>query len=358
MPQDAGIANAAPRARPRAAAAFPLLIADGDIPTTQLIARVLREAHGGVETRYPETLFGADVERAHVAFSRFCVPTHGWLPRYLAARGIGYTYFLDDNFWALTADVDPHLSTFFSHPETIATLDVFIRGARAAVVMSRRLGEVIRDRLPGTPIEYLNPPFDTDKANALLQAIPNTPRDDGVVRIGYPTSRRPSVAALLDPVVRHLAQRYAGRIAFEFVGWMPDALADVPGVTLLPHVPDYDRYLEFKVSRRWDIGLAPLVGSAFDACKTSVKYREYGGCRIAGVYGNVPPYTDDVAHGRTGLLADHHADAWIAALERLVESPELRDAIAANAHADIEARFSQRASVRRWIDIATTYANR
>jgi hypothetical protein len=345
-----------PREASRSLSTKPLLVADGDIPTTQLLARVLRAAHGDVEIRYPDTLFGADVARRHLVFSRLCLPKHSWLPDYLEKRGIGYLYFLDDNFWSLTPDVDAHLSVFFSHPETMRTLDAFIAGARAAIVMSKRLGNAIATRLPATRIEYLNPPFDTDKANALLASTPA--REDGTIRIGYPTTRRPSVAALLVPVVGHLTQRYAGRVAFEFVGWMPDEIADVPGVTLLPHVPDYDRYLAFKIARRWDIGLAPLVGSAFDACKTSVKYREYGGCRIAGVYGNVAPYTDDVVDGRTGLLADHRPDAWIAALERLIESPALRDAIAANAHADVESRFSQRASMRRWLEIAASHGNR
>ncbi len=357
MTEDVVSAIAERSAVPASATSVPLLVADGDIPTTQLIARVIRAAHGDVDIRYPGTLFDTNVAREHVAFSRFCATTHGWLPSYLAKRRIGYVYILDDNFWALTPEVDPHLSIFFSHPETMRTLDAFVGGARAAVVMSHRLGDAIVRRLPNTKIEYLNPPFDTDTANALLRAA--APRhDDGVVRIGYPTSRRQSVSALLDSVVRHVAQRYAGRVAFEFVGWMPDALAGAPGVALLPHVPDYDRYLAFKISRRWDIGLAPLVSSAFDACKTSVKYREYGGCRIAGVYGNVAPYTDDVVDGRTGLLADHRPDAWIDALERLIDSPALRDTIASIAHADVEARFSQRASVRRWREIAAAHGNR
>ena len=48
-------------------ASIPLLIADGDIPTTHLFARVLRAAHDGVETRYAKTFFGADIARPHVA---------------------------------------------------------------------------------------------------------------------------------------------------------------------------------------------------------------------------------------------------------------------------------------------------
>jgi hypothetical protein len=337
---------------------IPLLIADGDIPTTQLCARVLRAAHGDVETRYAETLFGTEVARPHVMFSRFCMPSHAWLPHYLAARDIGYLYLLDDNFWALTADVDPHLAAFYAHPSVVEALDTFVRGSRAVVVWSRRLGEAIRARLPAARVEYLNPPFDTDKANALLETAGHRAADAEVVRIGYPTSRRPGVAPLLEPVIRHIAQRFPGRVAFEFVGWMPDGVANVPGVRLFQHLPDYDRYLEFKVSRQWDIGLAPLLGSVFDACKTSVKYREYGGCGIAGIYSGVAPYTDDVADGRTGLLVENRVDAWVAALERLVESPVERHLLAANARADVDRNFSQRASVRRWQEIATTHANR
>jgi hypothetical protein len=224
-------------------------------------------------------------------------------------------------------------------------------------VWSKRLGEAIRTRLPETRIEYLNPPFDTDRANALLEAVGSRAADTDVVRIGYPTSRRPGIAPLLEPVVRHIAQRYPNRVAFEFVGWMPDGLADVPGVTMFPNIPDYDRYLEFKVSRRWAIGLAPLLGGTFDACKTSVKYREYGGCGIAGAYSRVAPYTDDVADGHTGVLVDNRMDAWVAALERLIESPDERCMIAASARADVERNFSQHASVRRWKEIATTHAN-
>ena len=215
---------------------IPLLIADGDIPTTHLFARVLRAAHGSVETRYAKTLFGTEVDRSHVVFSRFCRPSHAWLPHYLATRDVGYLYLIDDNFWALTPDIDPHLAAFYAHPAVVETLDTFVRGSRATVVWSKRLGEAIRARLPETRVEYLNPPFDTDKANALLQSAGSRAVDGDVVRIGYPTSRRPGVAPLLEPVVRHVAQRYPGRVVFEFVGWMPDGVADVPGVTLFQNM--------------------------------------------------------------------------------------------------------------------------
>ena len=83
----------------------PLLIADGDIPTTRLVARELRVVYPEVEVRVPETLFGADVRRRPVIVSRLCHPSMRWLPRYLAGQGVRYAYFLDDNFWELTRRV-------------------------------------------------------------------------------------------------------------------------------------------------------------------------------------------------------------------------------------------------------------
>ena len=210
----------------------PLLIADGDIATTHILARVIRDACGSVEIRYPETLFGTEVANRSVTVSRLCLPSYSWLPRYLERRGVEYRYFLDDNFWALTAEVDPHLADFFSHPDTIRTLDRFLRGAKSVVTMSRRLAAVVEARVVGTRTEYLNPAFDAGLARRLaLELAPNR-SDLGAVRIGYPTSRRPSVAPLLDAVVRSIVGQYGDRVTFEFVGWMPDSLAEVRGVGL------------------------------------------------------------------------------------------------------------------------------
>jgi len=329
----------------------PLLVGDGDNATTQLLARVLREAHGSVEVRYSHTLVGADVRDRVVAFSRLCLPSHGWLPAHLASRGIRYLYVLDDNFWALTPEVDRNHADFYGHPAVQRTLETFVAGAAAVVVMTHRLGDAIRERVPPARVAYLNPPFDTAKANAILASA--APRAaDGIVRIGYPTTRRPSVAPVLVPAVREVLARFAGRVSFEFVGWMPDELAGLPGVTLFPAIDDYDRYLEFKLARQWDVGLAPLAGSAFDACKTSLKYREYGGCRIAGVYAAVAPYADDVADGETGLLAAFDPSAWVDAIGRLVVDPPLRARVAARAHADVQSRFAQSLSAQRWRAIA------
>lgn len=314
----------------------PLVVGDGDIATTRLVARELEAVYPEVEIRIPETLFGARFEGRPVVISRLCHPSYGWLPEYLAERNVPYAYFLDDNFWELTPEVDVHLAAFFNHPAVLATLEHFVRAARRVIVWSQRLQGYLAHRFPDVEVVQVAPGFDTSAPRRLLAAASTPDRaHDGVLRIGYPTTRRPGVTSLLTTVVKHVAAQRAGAAKFEFVGWMPDALADVPHVTLFPHVDDYGRYLEFVISRRWDIGIAPLTGGRFESYKTDIKYREYGGCRIPGIYSRVPPYVGVVTRGRTGLLAANDADAWIEALDTLLEAPSLRERIAGTAFDDV-----------------------
>ena len=335
----------------------PLLVAEGDIPTTRLLARVLEAGYGQVDVRTLDALFGADIARSHVVLSRVCQPSHAWLPRYFAARGLGYLYFLDDNFWELTPEVDAHLAPFYQHPAVIESLDSFVAAASATVVMSDRLAKYIRARFPGAKVEYVNPPFDVELVRQLLATTAPSERPAGQLRIGYPTSRRNSVAPLLVPVVRHVAQKYAGSVEFDFVGWMPDNLACLPGVCLHPQITDYNEYLHFKISRRWDIGLAPLLGRLFEGCKTNNKYREYGGCRVAGIYSRVSPYSESVVHKQNGYLSENTVDEWIFSLETLISSPSLRTTIVENAFIDVDRNYSQQATARHWVEMARPYAN-
>ena len=324
---------------PAATDAIPLLVADGDIPTTRLLARELRVAFRDVEIRIPDTLFGADVRDRPLLISRLCHPSLSWLPAHLHAGGHPYAYFLDDNFWELTPEVDPHLASFFGHPAVIATLDTFVRHARRVIVWSPRLRDFVRTRFPGSDVVMIDAGFDVAAVAApLAAAAAMPPVDDGVLRVGYPTTRRPGVARLLGDIVAGADAHFGASVHFEFMGWMPDALGAARNATLLPQIDDYEHYLEAMIGRRWGAGIAPLLPGRFESFKTDIKYREYAGCRIPGVYSDVPPYCDVVVDGRTGLLVPNEAAAWLAALARLRANRAAGLAIADAAFTDIRTR--------------------
>jgi glycosyltransferase involved in cell wall biosynthesis len=335
-----------------------LLVADGDIPTTRLLARELREGFRDVEVRIAKHLFGTELGGRPIIVSRLCYPRFSWLPSHLSSRQLRYAYFLDDNFWEITHQTGFDLANFFQHPATVETLDMFVRNAGVVICWSPRLREYVAARHPEAITEFVRPGFDVATATKLLER-----RDAQAVgpsrgvRIGYPTTARPRVAPLLVAVVRHFLEQCGAEVTFEFIGWMPEGLSELPNVVLHPWVADYDAFLEFKLGRRWDVGIAPLIGDAFDQFKTDNKYREYAGCGIPGVYSRVSPFVETVRHGATGLLVENEPAEWIAALEQIVRSPELRASIAAAASDDVRRNYDLRVTGRCLVDVVRRHAS-
>jgi glycosyltransferase involved in cell wall biosynthesis len=311
----------------------PLIIADGDTPTAQLAAAELEAAFGRVEMRPAQRLYGAALADRPLLVVRLCHPEFAWLPDHLASRGLRYSYLLDDNFWALDDAVDPRQARHYAHPAVRATLDRFIRGARTVIAWSARMRDELVARFSGVDVRLVRPGIDLALWTGVRAAPPGVPK--GTVRIGYPTTRRPSVSALVEGIVEGVGAHYGDRVRFEFVGWMPDGLERAPNVTLAPHVDGYERYAAYVASRRWDIGLAPIAGTRFDSFKTDVKYREYGAMGTPAVYGAGPPYDDVVVDGTNGVLAGPDAGAWVAAIASLVDDPARRARIAAAARDDV-----------------------
>ncbi len=302
----------------------------------------MAQAFGDVEVRVADQLFGVNVDREAIVVSRLCHPGFGWLPRYLLARGLRYAYFLDDNFWELDASVDRHIAPYFNNPAVVQTLDEFIAGAAIVLVMSERLRDYVARRHPETRVEYIVPGVDLDRIAASAARLERDARPKGELRIAYPTSRRASVTELLVRVIETMGDLHPDRVYFEFVGWAPVEIAAAKNVRVQSHIRSYDAYIDYALGRRWDIGIAPLIGSLFESFKTQVKYREYGALGVAGVYSAVAPYIDYIDQGVTGLLADNTVASWVGALDRMIRLPELRASIAANAAEDVRHHYHQR----------------
>lgn len=104
-------------------------------------------------------------------------------------------------------------------------------------------------------------------------------------------------------------------------------------------------YLEFLP--RLDIGLAPLLPSDYNRCRSDVKYLEYAAHGVAGIYADAAPYRQSVVPEQTGLLYRTPEDL-LAALDHLVAEPTLRQRLRAEAHAYVtrERRLSDRIGER------------
>jgi 2-polyprenyl-3-methyl-5-hydroxy-6-metoxy-1,4-benzoquinol methylase len=79
------------------------------------------------------------------------------------------------------------------------------------------------------------------------------------------------------------------------------------------------------------IGIIPLDDSVFSSCKSPIKFFDYSSVGIPSLCSDVPPYSDYVAHGETGLLVENHEQAWYEAICKVVEDANLRQSLVSRA---------------------------
>jgi glycosyltransferase involved in cell wall biosynthesis len=180
-----------------------------------------------------------------------------------------------------------------------------------------------------------------------------TARDGGLV-IGYAGSQTHAKDLLLlkDVILKALSAH--PHVRFETIGQNVEWLNGHPQYNHIPPVDNLEGFYQLMLSRRWDIGLAPLVDTKFNRSKTDNKYREYSAARIPGVYSKIPPFDWAVKHGETGFLAEG-ASEWYDCLAQLIENADLRARISYAARRDVEARCSTPAVARQFVDLIQKY---
>ena len=188
---------------------------------------------------------------------------------------------------------------------------------------------------------------------------------DGVV-IGYAggLSHNDDLDMVL-PAIKEIMEKYPD-VRFQLMGQMDLAKAkkvfgkwkqSIRNRILLMNAtrtqPEYPPYL---AEQPWNIGIAPLIDSPFNECKSSIKYFEYSAYKIPVVASRMYPYSKDIL-GRTviedeetGLLCDTHED-WVNNLSRLIESKELREKLGNNAYNHIVKDWQYKDAKSHIIDI-------
>ena len=79
------------------------------------------------------------------------------------------------------------------------------------------------------------------------------------------------------------------------------------------------------------IGIIPLDSSVFSSCKSPIKFFDYASAGIPSLCSNVPPYSDYLSDGETGLLIENNEQAWFDAISKAVEDAKLRESLVAKA---------------------------
>jgi tetratricopeptide (TPR) repeat protein len=94
-----------------------------------------------------------------------------------------------------------------------------------------------------------------------------------------------------------------------------------------------DAYLHFL--QRIDIGLAPLLPTDYNRCRSDVKFLEYASQGVAAIYADLEPYRGIVQSEQTGLLY-RTGHELIAHLDRLYGDPALRHTLRTQGHGYVQ----------------------
>ena len=238
----------------------------------------------------------------------------------------------------LVYQMDDDLPTLLGADEETARrrqiAGVFLAGADGVIVSTAAL----RARYAGQNSRIRIAPNALDER--LLACREISQPAGGPIRLGYMgTLTHDEDLALLLPALHRLHESAQAGLELQIIGGLARresaarfAQSPFPVTFLAPPVVEYPQFLPwFTANVTWDIALAPLRDTPFNRAKSDIKFLDYAALGAAGIYSHLPVYAETVRHGETGLLAANDAQSWAAAIQTLIEQPDLRVELAANA---------------------------
>jgi glycosyltransferase involved in cell wall biosynthesis len=145
--------------------------------------------------------------------------------------------------------------------------------------------------------------------------------------------------ALLLPALTEIHRQFGDQIRFDMIGFV--AGTEVPAwirrLAPAPHaLRSYAGFVHWlRSSGPWDIGLAPLADTPFNACKSAIKVLDYAALGLASLASDVTAYQGSVADGPGGMLVPNTNAAWYEALSRLIRDAAWRRWLGAGGHAQL-----------------------
>jgi hypothetical protein len=158
--------------------------------------------------------------------------------------------------------------------------------------------------------------------------------------------------AMLLPALTEIHRQFGDQIRFDLIGFVSDA--EVPAwirrLAPTPHAgrsyPGFVHWL--RAAGTWDIGLAPLADTPFNACKSAIKVLDYAALGLASLASDVTAYRGSLADGPGGILVPNTTTAWYEALSRLIRDAALRRRLAAGGLAQLLASETLECQTGAW----------
>lgn len=278
-----------------------------------------------------------------VIFCRNSFPSEEWILNEVVSRSIPYIYEIDDNFFEIP--YDNLLGRNHRHPINLSSLINFISHASVVRTYSHFLAEDAG--FYNKNIEINKVYFDFE----LIEGLKQNKSDK--LKIVYATSRMADAQQdIFTEALHKIATSYQDKVEVYFFGAAitDKKLKNLKNVFHLAPIYNYEKFIKKFYEMGFDIGLAPIFEGRFFNSKTNNKYREYGACKIAGIYSHENLYSDCVIDKENGLLVANSPDEWYKTIEKLVTNKELREKIINNAYSDMKQNYSFEHYCDVWMD--------
>jgi glycosyltransferase involved in cell wall biosynthesis len=316
-----------------------LAVGDGDIASIELCLRIPLEWMSmtlGIKYRL---IYAPDLPRTPgdnidlVMMMRVCDKRSLAFARSLKGKGIPYIYMMDDDLDLI--DPETPLGAMLMAIDARNNIATLAELASAVVVFS----EALRDKFFRYNSETSILVAPSGLLRSLKRSAPPCPSPE--LRMGFAGGTvHADNLSMVENVIGDLLEANPA-LVFETIGQQSPGLAGHPRYRHFPFVHDgIDAFFQLLHSRTWDIGLAPLRDTAFNAAKTDNKYRTYASAGIPAVYSKVAPFNLSVRDRETGLLVDNNAEAWRNAIDLLLTDGSLRQSMAQSAAFDADQRFN------------------
>lgn len=267
---------------------------------------------------------------------RIVAPSAIKLIRQMQQRGIKVLFDIDD----LLTEMPPFLASASAMTELKPLLEHTLRIVDGITVSTPRLGE----RLASYNRCYVTP----NCPAPLLVAPPERAKEEGSCITLLMASSDSVRFDFIVPVLRALMNDKSFNVRLVALGPPGEYLASQGlKVERYPNM-DYEAFRAFAASLSDALGVIPLDASPFSACKSAVKFMDYALAGIPSVCSNVPPYSDVVKDGESGLLAENTEKSWLEALNQACSSRELRETLACNARSEVNKHWSLNRAADAW----------
>lgn len=123
-------------------------------------------------------------------------------------------------------------------------------------------------------------------------------------------------------------------------GWCPQGFVAKLGEERVERYPFAGNalYVSHLAGLGADAAFYPWKPIPFNQGKTNLAWLEWSALGVPGVYPALSPYTEDIRHGDTGLVAMSE-EGWFESLNRLVKDRNLRERIGRAARAEVEKKW-------------------